>query len=1023
MSVHPIGQLPAAAAPSAAVPVPSDHWFHWGQAHKRKDFLTFMLIFVLWAALDMLFDILFAIETGRLHIMQSLPSFSPFAYFFPFTLTFLILSISVTTFSNARSIERVCLLTQEEHEASSTEGIVAWRDYWQNVVPKIFDVCFSFLDIMKIFGFIQPHSMWGTSLEDYSGLSMFKYFVALISAAFCALPRLVICAGTFALAGRWEAFDWVNLDVKILGTAFFHNYNVRLLAIMESGCWNAKFQDADERCISASDDEDARYISVISNTIVRPIGLFFVKAEHDPVNAGFGRRVCSWWYNLDDRQNQALNFVLYIPLLILLVLMPILQVLSSLALACGYFVLLIFNIFIFAFMFPVSNGHLFICYCRLVKYTVGTFCIFSKALPAFYATKPGKGVVLPRFNENTQGIMNLTAVEWSLFLMHFPAWHSGSAITASIFGVLVFPVKCAILTSYSLVFNSSIVIVYLACALVVLLFSATQFMVLGLTVSLVTTVRAGSFLTALVISSFWLLISVFALVGLEILLFVSALTNPEVGLILYSNVTEQRFKLGAISGFIEDFPGFVIQLVYTILVGSSGTAGRSRVVSLVFSCWRFFVLTIQKGIKLHKIHHQQQCPGGQSAAWEHQMGILKNSHNVLREIFFNVRNKLFPDRFSAALRLAIFGAYAILFGALASQGVFSSSGLVSYLDANLPVPRVCTTSARDYSLCSMNSICDGSMCSCPPGFVKEGNNCVLGCGSDSTSLKVCGLNAQCIAEVCHCNKDYAGDGQMCTEGELGSCKTSPCDLMQTCTDLPAGGHTCTCPSWMDGSRLYKSACSCPLSDYPVPHFDRGVCVTSKSSMSQYQVVGIVFGVLSFVAICILGVLLIQSHFASKFSDNCICLSFICFYLPSLLALILVPATGQFFSSPRYPCGSDSSDFKLCIEKTGCDDALKRCACPTGNYGDGISNCKVGGAQFLTGSCAAANQSCSQKFSLSSCLDNDGGGYSCFCDYFRRPQYQDGSPSSGFVGCNSGNLLLTCTHFVVATALSLLVVSF
>ena len=71
----------------------------------------------------------------------------------------------------------------------------------------------------------------------------------------------------------------------------------------------------------------------------------------------------------------------------------------------------------------------------------------------------------------------------------------------------------------------------------------------------------------------------------------------------------------------------------------------------------------------------------------------------------------------------------------------------------------------------------------------------------------------------------------------------------------------------------------------------------------------------------------------------------------------LPAAGQFFSSPRYPCGSDSSDFKLCIAKAGvwygCDDALKRCACPTGYYGDGISNCKVGGAQFF-----AANQSCS-----------------------------------------------------------------
>jgi hypothetical protein len=1024
----PIGQLPAAAvsaAPSATAPV--SFWFHMSDAQKRKDFLNFMLVFVVWAALDIIFDVLFAIETGRLQFMQSLPSFSPFAYFFPFTLFFLIASISITTFANARNIQRVCLLTQEEHEESSTEGMVIWRDYCQNIVPPIVSACFSFLDFMKIFGFIKPHSMWGTSLTDYSGLSKFQVSVDFMSLAFCALPRLVICAATFALAAQWKAFDWVDIDV--FSSLWLHDTNVWLLGIMVNGRWSANFQDADEHSISASDPEDARYLDFISKTIVRPVALLFVKAEHDPVNSGFGRRVCSWWYHQEDSENQALNFILYLPLFILLVLMPLLQVLSSIALVVGYFLLLVFHLFIFPFMFPVSGEHLFICYCRLVKYTVGTFCIFSKTLPAFCATKPG--VVLPRFDEKSRGIMNLTAVDYSLFSMHFPAWHSGSAIVAAIFGFFMYPLKVVMLTSLSLVLNSIIVIVYLACASGALLLSAVQFIALILTVSVVSTVRAGSFLIAFIISTLWLLISVSALVGLEALLFASALTNPEVGLILYSDVTEQRFRLAAISGFIEDFPGFVLQLVYTILVGSSGAAGRSRVVSLVFSCWRFFVLTVDKGIKLHKIHDQHQAPGAQSDVWEKQKGLLKNSHNVLREILFNVRNKLFPDKFSAALRLVIFGAYAILFGVLASQSVFSSSGLVSYLDANLPVPRVCTTSARDYSLCSMNSICDGSTCSCPPGFVKESNNCVLGCGRDSTSLKVCDRNAQCSAGACYCNKGYAGNGQICTEGELGNCKTSPCDLMQTCTDLPAGGHTCTCPSWMDGSRLYKSTCSCPLSDYPVPHFDRSVCVTSKSSMSQGQVAGIVVGVLCFVAVCIFGAYL---TFKKKCSEACFKLSLIFFYLPCILCLILIPAHGPFFSSPRIPCGTNSSDFKLCIQESSCD-ALKRCACPTGYYGDGISYCTVGGAQFFTGSCQqfGSYHNCKYQFSGSSCLDNSGGGYSCYCDYrgyYGHPRYNDcrnyksdhdcGSPSSGLYSCNSGNLLLSNAIFVVATAISLVV---
>ena len=47
-----------------------------------------------------------------------------------------------------------------------------------------------------------------------------------------------------------------------------------------------------------------------------------------------------------------------------------------------------------------------------------------------------------------------------------------------------------------------------------------------------------------------------------------------------------------------------------------------------------------------------------------------------------------------------------------------------------------------------------------------------------------------------------------------------------------------CQPWMIAT---GATCSCPLSDYPVPDFERGVCVTSKSHMSQGQVAGVAVG--------------------------------------------------------------------------------------------------------------------------------------------------------------------------------------
>jgi hypothetical protein len=120
------------------------------------------------------------------------------------------------------------------------------------------------------------------------------------------------------------------------------------------------------------------------------------------------------------------------------------------------------------------------------------------------------------------------------------------------------------------------------------------------------------------------------------------------------------------------------------------------------------------------------------------------------------------------------------------------------------------------------------------------------CGSSSSDYKLCDLNAQCKGDACVCNDGFLGDGVSCTAGVAGTCSSNAtaCDVAASCTALPSvKGYSCSCSPWMSGSGYLSSPCVCPLPDYPVPDFERGVCVTSKSHMSQGQVAGVVVGAL------------------------------------------------------------------------------------------------------------------------------------------------------------------------------------
>ncbi len=172
-----------------------------------------------------------------------------------------------------------------------------------------------------------------------------------------------------------------------------------------------------------------------------------------------------------------------------------------------------------------------------------------------------------------------------------------------------------------------------------------------------------------------------------------------------------------------------------------------------------------------------------------------------------------------------------------------------------------------------------------------------------------------------------------------------------------------CPSWMIVS---GATCSCPLSDYPVPDFERGVCVTSKSHMSQGQVAGVAVGG----AVC--GAILIFLIFSfvtnqkalnnfyspppssyyrtlegpnsnyctlERSLENKRSVSFrwllisICVFA-LLFGLVFGLGSSKFFPAPKAACGSSNSSFKLCDLHAECID--NACVCSAGFVGDGVA---------------------------------------------------------------------------------------
>jgi serine/threonine protein kinase len=206
------------------------------------------------------------------------------------------------------------------------------------------------------------------------------------------------------------------------------------------------------------------------------------------------------------------------------------------------------------------------------------------------------------------------------------------------------------------------------------------------------------------------------------------------------------------------------------------------------------------------------------------------------------------------------------------------------------------------------------------------------CGASSAKCDpnaVCNTNGQCV-----CNPGYFGNGLTCAVGYVGSCaQNRACHVAGTCSDISAGGlngFACSCPSWLSGQGYSDSPCTCPLSDYPVPDFERGVCVTKRSSMTMGQVAGMVIGTPF--------VLLLASCFTvccggKNCTEACFVVWMIILGLSVGLSVGLTHRTWA--PLPKVACGADSAALHLCDYNAACTGT--KCVCNSDYAGDG-TNC-------------------------------------------------------------------------------------
>jgi hypothetical protein len=239
----------------------------------------------------------------------------------------------------------------------------------------------------------------------------------------------------------------------------------------------------------------------------------------------------------------------------------------------------------------------------------------------------------------------------------------------------------------------------------------------------------------------------------------------------------------------------------------------------------------------------------------------------------------------------------------------------------------------------------------------------------------------------------------------GNCSSprNRCHISSRCEMLSSDTYSCSCPSWLIGSGYDDDPCICYRSFFPVPDFQREICVTHTSHLTLGWWVAFMYGTNACVLLGLLGL-----GWYLYTNDNVSISLFRCsifLLVLSLCMIIPVALVGMGQPQPGSLCGGT-----LCSQGYSCIN--NKCAldeCAPGLHLDGGICCPphthaVAGACIAgePGDCkgAVTQARCDRG---AKCVQLDAGHFGCQCPNFFW-DYSSGQPNRDHYACNSN---LTC----------------
>lgn len=819
---------------------PPKHTSIWTSRKTRNAYLIFLFMFLLWCALDVFFDVFFAIESYRIIISDI--SSSPFMMgFFPATVVFLVISFCITIYSNFGYFRRLVVVSSHEHSLESkVKTCLIWQELFPSIVILFRAIMFTSVSSAR-------RSMIASSISIYewyfgkpiylhpqhfflrpptSPSTFLKIGLRNIATSIFYLPRTIPAtlhsmACLFSISVT-EQRSWY--DICDSGTLFPKVLSFLNESIVKSCASGVTVEFCDSTASS-----DSGYLMFLSTHVVRPIGACFnfktrINPEGDinvvdPLDSGYFERLTKWWNNYEEWQGSTMiSYIMFVPFCFLAVLLLLLQITSSLIMTTFHVTAMLLQLICFPVLFMLGYpSGVFMSFCKSVKFMTGAIFIFSPKMPNYVFHS--ENINLQVYSPYCRGVSNLHELHLSAFQIGNIPYRFKIAVL--ILGAALYLIRfivlkptsfviCALSWVFVFLFKICLGVIQVIACIVSAILSILSFILLVVATITYIILSPFLFLFAFILLILWFFVSILALCGMELLCFASAITNPEAGLILFDNVTEKRYRLSLFAGCMEAIPCLIIQAYYTSLVGTQGTAGTFRISSLAFSSWRICFLLARLVSMMMKFACDRKWSSiTPNNFWSAQKESFPIHHAVTANILINFRSSLFPDRLSAALRIFIFGMIAAFFIWLGYLNLYNTQSLSDFMQSNFPAPVICDS---------------------PNSFV------------------VCDVNARCVGDECVCNTGYGGNGKKCIESRPGLCADAapPCGYASTCVDTP-GGYTCPCPSWttapLKGSAFYgfgnlsSQMCVCDSLSFPNLNIGKGACVTT-SDLTQGEVAAI-----------------------------------------------------------------------------------------------------------------------------------------------------------------------------------------